>query len=107
MKKYLALLFWILAIPAFAQDVANHAIPIGRGPGVVGFGIATLTDGQLLVGQTGADPLAKTLSGDCTLSAAGAIVCTNQQNNRRKTGYFVRQHRYGCLVELRSDRQRT
>ena len=34
---------------------------------------AALTDGQLIVGQTGVDPLAKTMSGDATFSATGAI----------------------------------
>lgn len=38
---------------------------------------AVMTDGQLLVGQTGADPLPKTLSGDATLSAAGAMTLAN------------------------------
>jgi len=33
-----------------------------------------MTDGQLLVGQTGADPLPKTIGTDATVSAAGALV---------------------------------
>jgi hypothetical protein len=40
------------------------------------FGGITLTDGQLAVGQTSAAPLAKTLSGDCTLAASGALSCS-------------------------------
>jgi hypothetical protein len=40
MKKFLALLFVIFAGAALAQDVVpNHAIPIGRGPGVIGWGV--------------------------------------------------------------------
>lgn len=35
--------------------------------------LAQGTDGQLIVGQTAASPLYKTLSGDATLSAAGAL----------------------------------
>lgn len=35
--------------------------------------LAQGTDGQLIVGQTSASPLYKTLSGDATLSAAGAL----------------------------------
>lgn len=34
---------------------------------------AAMTDGQMLVGQTNGAPLPKTLSGDATLSAAGAL----------------------------------
>jgi hypothetical protein len=36
----------------------------------------TLTNGQLIVGATSSTPLAKTMSGDCTLAASGAITCT-------------------------------
>lgn len=32
--------------------------------------------GQVLIGQTSADPAPKTISGDCTLSSLGAVVCT-------------------------------
>jgi hypothetical protein len=42
-----------------------------------GTSTAALTDGQLVVGQTGAAPLPKTVSGDVTLSAAGAIIVAN------------------------------
>lgn len=38
----------------------------------VNFGGITMTNGQILVGQTGAPPLAKTLTGDITLAASGA-----------------------------------
>jgi hypothetical protein len=34
---------------------------------------AVMTNGQLLVGQTGADPLPKTVSGDATMAAGGAL----------------------------------
>lgn len=37
---------------------------------------AAMTDGQDLIGQTGAAPLPKTMSGDCTRAASGAIACT-------------------------------
>jgi len=39
-------------------------------------GSAALTNGQLAVGQTGAAPLAKTISGDATLAASGALTVT-------------------------------
>lgn len=36
---------------------------------------AAMTNGQILVGQTGAAPLPQTVSGDCTLAASGAVTC--------------------------------
>jgi hypothetical protein len=42
--------------------------------------MAVMTNGQIPVGQTGADPLPKTMSGDCTLAATGAITCTKVNN---------------------------
>lgn len=39
--------------------------------------VAPLTDGQLLVGATGADPTPRTISGDATLSAGGALTIGN------------------------------
>lgn len=41
------------------------------------FGGIALTNGQLVVGQTGATPLAKTLSGDATLTAGGVMTIAN------------------------------
>jgi hypothetical protein len=54
----------------------NHGVVLGKGTQDLG-STAALTDGQLLVGQSGADPLPKTLSGDATLSAAGALTVAN------------------------------
>jgi hypothetical protein len=54
----------------------NHGIVVGTGTQAIGATVA-MTDGQLLVGQTSADPLPKTLSGDATLSAAGALTLAN------------------------------
>lgn len=69
-KLLLALLLWPSL--AFAQDVPNHAIPIGRGPGVIGFGSVTCASGQLIVGGgSTADPVC---SGNTTIS--GSITAT-------------------------------
>jgi hypothetical protein len=60
------IVFWGAATPT------SHGILLGQG--VAGITTtAAMSDGQLLVGQSGADPLPKTLSGDVTLSAAGAL----------------------------------
>lgn len=55
-----------------AATLSNHGIVLGQGTSPVAV-TAALSDGQLLVGQTGADPLPKTISGDLTVSAAGAM----------------------------------
>jgi hypothetical protein len=48
----------------------NHGILLGQGTaGIVA--AAVMTDGQLLVGQSVADPLPKTITGDVTFTAAG------------------------------------
>lgn len=54
-----------------AGTVTNHALPIGKGPGVAGYGSLVIGNGQVPIGQTSADPQAKTLSGDITLDNAG------------------------------------
>jgi hypothetical protein len=63
---------------------------------------AVMTDGQLLVGQTGADPLPKTISGDATLSAAGALtlVGTRAVNTQTGTTYTFALTDNGKLVTL-------
>lgn len=42
---------------------------------------AALTNGQLLIGQTGADPLPETISGDATLAANGALTFGTVNSN--------------------------
>lgn len=63
-------------------NFTNHGIVIGNGTRVPNT-TAAMTDGQVLVGQTGNDPLPKTVSGDCTLTASGAITCPNSGPNVR------------------------
>ena len=53
-----------------------HGVLIAEGSGSQSVTTAAMTNGQLLVGQTSADPLPKTVSGDATLSAAGALTVT-------------------------------
>lgn len=49
----------------------------GGGAGAAPVAMAAGADGQIIVGQTTAAPLWRTMSGGCTLSAAGAITCTS------------------------------
>lgn len=70
----LALAGFFYASGALAQNagtVTNHALPIGKGPGTTGFGSLVLGDGQIAIGQTSADPQAKTITGDVTITAGG------------------------------------
>lgn len=53
------------------SGMASHGIPLAGSATAISSSIA-LTDGQLIVGQTGADPLAKTVTGDVTIAASGA-----------------------------------
>lgn len=54
--------------------LTNHALTIGSGVSVDDIKtIAAMTDGQIVVGATGADPAPQTVSGDATLSAAGVL----------------------------------
>lgn len=50
-----------------------HGIVIAQGNGVAVDVTAAMTNGQLLVGQTGADPLPRTVSGDATMGSGGAL----------------------------------
>lgn len=59
---------------AYAQNagaVTSHAFLLGKGPGVQGYTSLLCTSAQLAVGQSAADPICKTITGDVTLSAAG------------------------------------
>lgn len=52
-----------------------HTVPINEGSSAQNHVVA-LTNGQIVVGQTGADPAAETVGGDATLSAAGSLIVT-------------------------------
>lgn len=52
-----------------------HGLILGNGSSALNV-TAVGTNGQLLIGQTGADPSWASMSGDCSLSSAGAITCT-------------------------------
>lgn len=51
--------------------VTNHAFVIGKGAGTTGYTSLLCGSAQLAVGQSAADPICRTLSGDVTLDAAG------------------------------------
>lgn len=58
-KLALAISLGLIASTASAQDIPNHSLPVGRGPGVVGWGVfGPCTTGQVPVWSagSGADP---------------------------------------------------
>lgn len=63
--------------PTDLRGGTANGLFVSNGAGVNVSSLAALTDGQLLVGATGANPTLKTLSGDATLLATGAITIAN------------------------------
>lgn len=95
-------LFAALALPAAAQQVAAHNLPIGKGPGVVGFGaMAPGTAGQIPVSQgSTSDPAFKAVSGDCTAASTGAWTCTKTNGTAFGTAAVKNTGTSGSTVPL-------
>src|SRR5689334_10097726 len=75
---------FFFASSALAQNpgtVTNHAFALGKGPGVAGFTSLLCGSAQLAVGQSAADPICRTITGDVSLSAAGAITLATVNSN--------------------------
>lgn len=66
----------------------NHGVLLGTGTFGLG-ATAVMTDGQLLVGQSAANPLPKTISGDVTVSAAGAVTIANNAVTNAKSAQMT------------------
>lgn len=58
-----------------AISLTAHGILLGEGTSAI-TPTAVMSNGQLLVGQSASDPLPKTVSGDATLAATGALTVT-------------------------------
>lgn len=58
----------------------SHGFLIGQGTSPIA-ATAEMSNGQLPVGQTGADPLPKTITGDWTMSASGAATLATVNSN--------------------------
>lgn len=67
-------------LPSQLASVPAHAVLLGEGTGSFG-SAGPGTNGQLFVGQTGADPAFKTASGDLTMLATGAGTVTGIQGH--------------------------
>lgn len=93
-----AALFYCL--PAVAQTpgtVTNHAFAIGKGAGQGGYTSLLCGSAQLAVGQSAADPICRTLTGDVTLSAAGvtAIGATKVISAMLNADVYSTAHTWG------------
>lgn len=71
---------FFIAGSALAQNagtVTNHAFALGKGAGVSGYTSLLCGSAQLAVGQTAADPICRTITGDVTITAAGVTALGN------------------------------
>jgi len=64
-------------------DLTAHRLLISAGTAAL-VKMAAMTNGQIVVGQTGADPLPKTISGHGTLSAAGVLTIADNAVTQAK-----------------------
>lgn len=69
------------ALAQNAGTVTSHAFAIGKGAGSTGYTSLLCTSAQLAVGQAAADPICRTITGDVTLSAAGATTLATVNAN--------------------------
>lgn len=86
LHKLLAAAFTAAFFVASAQaqnagTVTNHAFAIGKGAGTTGYTSLLCGSAQLAVGQSAADPICRTMSGDATFSAAGALTLATVNSN--------------------------
>jgi hypothetical protein len=68
-----------------ASTLTDHGVLVGSGTAAVD-ALAVGTNGQILVGQTGADPQFKTMSGDATLSSTGVLTLGTVPASKGGTG---------------------
>lgn len=85
-----AAFFVVLSSVAMAQNsgtVTSHAFVLGKGPGVQGFTSLLCGSAQLAVGQSAADPICQTITGDVTISAVGVTaIGASKVTNTMLTG---------------------
>lgn len=74
---------WSLAGPHNFTSLTDHGVLVGSGTSPID-ALAVGTNGQLLIGQTGADPAFASMSGDATIDASGVLtVGTNKITNAK------------------------
>ncbi len=82
------------------SGMTNHGIALASGATTISTSTAVMTDGQLLVGQSAADPLPKTLSGDATMAASGAITLADASGTRTNLGLGTASNPQFATIEL-------
>lgn len=96
MKKLLILIFVLFAPLALAQDIANHSMPVGGGPGAVGWKTAgPCSFGQVLVwSSVNADPACG------SVPASGAV-------NPQAASYAAQPSDCGGIISMTANAQDT
>lgn len=74
---------FFIAGAALAQTgtVTDHAFALGKGPGVTGYRSLLCPNATIPIGQTGADPICQSITGDVTISAAGVATLATVNGN--------------------------
>jgi hypothetical protein len=85
-KRFLSSLIALafLSTATYAQNpgtVTNHAYAIGKGAGKQGYTSLLCAAAQLAVGQSAADPVCQTVTGDAALSAGGVLTLATVNAN--------------------------
>lgn len=92
-----AFFFAGLALAQNPGTTTNHAFAIGKGAGNTSFTSLLCATTQIPVGQTSADPICRTVTGDTTISAAGvtAIGATKVTSAMLNADVFSTAHSWG------------
>lgn len=80
--------------------LAANGVMIGGGAGVAPSTVTAGTNGQLLLGVTGAAPAMASMSQDCTITNAGVITCTKTNNVNFGTAATVNTGTSGGTIPL-------
>jgi hypothetical protein len=102
MKKFTALVFLITALFPFAvvAQTSNGAL-IASSTSQNIAKVLPLTAGQLPIGQGAvSDPIAAILSGDCTMTAAGAVTCLKTNGVSFGTSAVINTGTSGATIPL-------
>lgn len=88
---------FFIAGSALAQNagtVTNHAFAVGKGAGTQGYTSLLCGSAQLAVGQSAADPICQTITGDVTIAAGGvtAIGATKVTSAMLNANVFSTAH---------------
>lgn len=89
--------------PTEAQQpgaVTNHGFAIGKGPGVQGFGSLVCSSGQIPIGQAGADPACRTISGDMSINSSGAATVLSGTSINSNTSVTLTTAHCGKTVQI-------